>query len=395
MKNKLLILVSSLFMSLSIVSCGNTNESNNENNNDNNSNSSVEVPVSNSNESSKTSVEESSNNNDSGTQTVNKAQLKSKEEILAAIGSAFKISADSIPNGTPSTSASDGTYHYATSYMRTILYKQIGDKFYQYKKKNGSAKYNTMESPATDLNVIGMNNVGGLFMYADEEISYNSKEDVTFLNRSCTKYSYQTNSAVGFNQQYTEEIIIDNETGACFKHEGHGVATDGFTGSTAKENFQITEFALGIDAKNYIDGLLDDVDVYEWDEKFFTQIGLSKISQPDFELFESEWDDSSRDDSEPLWHVQYLYRVDKNVGINDIRELMEDFFNAGAKLDEDGNAMSSYNVEPIFYDNLQDYNSMLFRAYIQGNPTLAVKIDADYIDATHYWRIDFDIGYID
>jgi len=74
---------------------------------------------------------------------------------------------------------------------------------------------------------------------------------------------------------------------------------------------------------------------------------------------------------------------------------MEDFFNAGAKLDEDGNAMSSYNVEPIFYDNLQDYNSMLFRAYIQGNPTLAVKIDADYIDATHYWRIDFDIGYID
>ena len=56
---------------------------------------------------------------------------------------------------------------------------------------------------------------------------------------------------------------------------------------------------------------------------------------------------------------------------------------------------SHESVQPIFYDNVEDYDSLLFRAYIQGSPTLAVEIDAEYIDATHYWRIDFDIGYLD
>ena len=74
---------------------------------------------------------------------------------------------------------------------------------------------------------------------------------------------------------------------------------------------------------------------------------------------------------------------------------MQAFYNAGAKLDEDGNAISAYNVAPIFYDNLEDNNGLYFKAYIQGYQTLGVRIDAEYINATNYWRIDFDIGYID
>lgn len=328
-------------------------------------------------------------------QTASKENLKTEAEIKAVIGEVFKISADSLPSGTPSTSASDGTYHYASSNVRTFFYKKIGDKFYQYSKQDGSTKYNKLAGPSTGLNVVGMDNVGGLFMYAGEQISYQTKEDVTFLNRPCTKYNYKGSNALGYNQEYTEEIIIDNATGACFKHDAHGVATDGFTGSGAKESFQITEFVLGSAAQTYVTSLLNNVDVYEWDTSFLTQIGLSNVAQPDLELFESEWDDSARTDAEPLWHVQYLNRVGKDAGINPAKAIMQAFYNAGAKLDEDGNTISAYNVAPIFYDNMDDYNSLYFKAYIQGYQTLGVKIDAEYINATNYWRIDFDIGYID
>ena len=68
----------------------------------------------------------------------------------------------------------------------------------------------------------------------------------------------------------------------------------------SKENFQITEFVLGNEAQTYVNSLLNNVDVYEWDTAFLAQIGLSNITQPNFELFESEWDDSNRTDTEPL-----------------------------------------------------------------------------------------------
>ena len=383
MKRKLL-LVASLFLTMGVIGCnGPKSESKNDDLSDNPSMPSYE-PTS-----------DSINKSSIDDKTASKENLKSEAEIKAAIGDIFKVSADSLPSGTPSTSASDGTYHYYSSLVRTGFYKKIGDKFYQYTKKGGSAKYNRLADPVTGLNVIGRDNVGGLFMYAGCEISYKSKENVTFLNRQCTKYLYENNNAMGYNQDFKEEIIIDNITGACFKHEAHGVASDGFTGSGAKENFQITEFVLGNDAQTYVNSLLNNVDVYEWDTAFLTQIGLSNITQPNFELFESEWDDSNRTDTEPLWHVQYLNRVSKDEGVNPAKSIMQAFYNAGAKLDEDGNLISAYNIAPIFYDNLEDNDSLSFKAYIQGHPTLGVKIDADYINATHYWRIDFDIGYID
>ncbi|MBQ7995058.1 MAG: hypothetical protein IJ247_02425 [Bacilli bacterium] len=383
MKRKLL-LVASLFLTLGVSGCsGPKSEPKNDDLSDNPSMPSYE-PGS-----------DSTNKSTIDDPTANKETLKSEEEIKTAIGDIFKISADSLPSGAPSTSASDGTYHYYSSLVRTGFYKKIGDKFYQYTKQGGSAKYNRLADPATGLNVIGRDNVGGLFMYAGCEISYKSKENVTFLNRQCTKYSYQGDSALGYNQSYTEEIIIDNATGACFKHEAHGVATDGFTGSGAKENFQITEFVLGNDAQTYVNSLLNNVDVYEWDTAFLTQIGLNDVSQPNFELFESEWDDSERTDEEALWHVQYLNRVNKEDGVDAVKNIMEAFYNGGAKLDEDGNVISSYDVAPIYYDNLEDNDSLYFSAHIQSHPTSGVRINADYINATHYWRIDFDIGYID
>lgn len=383
MKRKLLL--AALLLTLGVVGCNGTPAEESKGTGTDESQHSAPIAETSNNEN-KSSIDDAS---------ASKEKMKSEAEIRSAIGTTFKISADSFPEGTPSTSASDGTYHYATSRVRTGFYKKIGDLFYQYTKENRSAKYNKLASPATGLDVIKRDNVGGLFMFADVEISYKTKESLTFLNRPCTKYYYEGDTGLGFNQKFTEEIVIDNATGACFKHEAHGTASNGFNGSGAKENFQITEFVIGNDAKTYINSLLENVDVYEWDTAFLTQLGLNNITQPSMELFESEWDDSVRTDAEALWHVQYLNRVNKDAGVNPAKAIMQAFYNAGAKLDEDGNTASAYNVAPIFYDNLEDNNSLYFKAYLQGSDTLGVEIDAEYINATSYWRIDFDIGYID
>ena len=189
MKNKLLILVSSLVVALGLTGCGNNKpESNNNSTEDNSS-----FP---------SGGEDSSGNGGSSIDdpTASKENMKSEAEIRAAIGNVFKVSADSLPAGTPSTSASDGTYHYATSRVKTGFYKKIGEKYYQYTKEDGSTKYNKLAGPVTGLDVIARDNVGGLFMYAGVQISYKSKESVTFLNRPCTKYNYQGDSALGYNQ---------------------------------------------------------------------------------------------------------------------------------------------------------------------------------------------------
>lgn len=384
MRKKLLLVVS-LFLTMSLVGCNGTPAEESKGTGTDESRNSTPIAET-SNNVNKSSIDDA---------TASKEKMKSEAEIRSAIGATFKISADSLPEGTPSTSASDGTYHYATSRVRTGFYKKIGDLFYQYTKENRSAKYNKLAGPVTGLDVIKRDNVGGLFMFADVEISYKTKENITFLNRPCTKYYYEGDSGLGYNQKFTEEIVIDNATGACFKHEAHGTASNGFNGSGAKENFQITEFVLGNDAKTYINNLLENVDVYEWDTAFLTQLGLNNIAQPNMELFESEWDDSERTDAEALWHVQYLNRVSKSEGVNPAKAIMQSFYNAGAKLDEDDNVISAYNVAPIYYDNLEEDNSLYFRAYLQGNKTLGVEINADYINATNYWRIDFEIGYID
>lgn len=194
MKRKL-FLAASLFLTLGVVGCGGPkSESKNDDISDHPSISSYE-PGS-----------DSQNKSAIDDPTADKETLKSEEEIKTAIGDIFKISADSLPGGTPSTSASDGTYHYYSSLVRTGFYKKIGDKFYQYTKQGGSAKYNRLADPVTGLNVVGRDNVGGLFMYAGEQISYQSKESVTFLNRPCTRYLYEGDNALGYNQSYTEEI---------------------------------------------------------------------------------------------------------------------------------------------------------------------------------------------
>ena len=382
---KKLLLVASLFLTMSLVGCNGAPAPESKGTGTDESQHSSPIAETSNNEN-KSSIDDA---------TASKEKMKSEADIRSAIGATFKISADSLPEGTPSTSASDGTYHYAASRVRTGFYKKIGDLFYQYTKENRSAKYNKLAGPVTGLDVIKRDNVGGLFMFADVEVSYKTKESVTFLNRPCTKYYYEADTGLGYNQKFTEEIVIDNATGACFKHEAHGTASNGFNGSGAKENFQITEFVIGNDAKTYINSLLENVDVYEWDTAFLTQLGLNNIAQPNMELFESEWDDSERTDAEALWHVQYLNRVSKSEGVNPAKAIMQAFYNAGAKLDEDGNAISAYNVAPIYYDNLEEDDSLYFRAYLQGNKTLGVEINADYINATNYWRIDFEIGYID
>ena len=156
---KKLLLVASLFLTMSLVGCNGTPAPESKGTGTDESQHSAPIAETSNNEN-KSSIDDA---------TASKEKMKSEADIRSAIGATFKISADSLPEGTPSTSASDGTYHYATSRVRTGFYKKIGDLFYQYTKENRSAKYNKLAGPVTGLDVIKRDNVGGLFMFADVE----------------------------------------------------------------------------------------------------------------------------------------------------------------------------------------------------------------------------------
>ena len=101
MKRKLLLLAS-LFLSLGVVGCSNNPAPESKGNEVSDSGSMPSYDGGSSTSENKTSIDDA---------TTSKENMKSEAEIKAAIGSVFKISADSLPSGTPSTSASDGTYH--------------------------------------------------------------------------------------------------------------------------------------------------------------------------------------------------------------------------------------------------------------------------------------------
>ena len=64
-----------------------------------------------------------------------------------------------------------------------------------------------------------------------------TKSDTTFLNRSCTKYSISTNY-VGYGASYSQEVIIDKETGACLKYAASATAG----GESGSVSIECTEF---------------------------------------------------------------------------------------------------------------------------------------------------------
>lgn len=328
-----------------------------------------------------------------GDNGANTKVMASHEAITANIGSLFKIAARASSGSALTTVAADGTYAYYAN-PNVVFAKVIGDSSYSYNKPYSGNKYIKMNTPNMVADLLGLGNVGNIYLYAGETITYQTETAVTFLERPAKKYTY-TGSATGGYDSFTEEIIIDDATGACLKHVAQGVATDGFTGGTQKASFEVTEFEYGADnrtARAFLDGLIAQIDVYEWDTAFMTQVGLSTVNAPNWKLSESSWQqDCTRSSDYPWWRVIYRYQTEDPAGTtDDVRALLEAFYNAGAKLDEDG-VQKTFD-ELCWYD--EEDNGFSFTGYIAGNPTYLVRIYADYTQfvSPHRWTINISIG---
>ena len=242
------------------------------------------------------------------------------------------------------------------------------------------------------MNVLTRGNVGNMFQFDGEEISYQTEEEVEFLGRSAKKYTFESNNAYGYNLYYHEEITIDDETGACLKFVSQGRAGDGFTGSTRnKVSFEMTEFAYGEDdptVREFLDAVIDQIDVFEWDAEFIEQAGLTAVDAPVAELYYSEWDHrSSRDAEAPEWNVQYkFYSLEQENDFAAMRDFAQSFFAAGATLTEEGEADT---LENMYWEDEED-GSLGFTGYTAD---YEVQIYCDYMKrvADKYWRIDVSI----
>ena len=319
--------------------------------------------------------------------------MASRDSVESAIGSLFKIAAQSSSGSALTTVASDGTYTYYAN-PGVVFAKVIGNSAYSYVKQSGSSKYTKMNVPNDVADLLAIGNVGNIFLYAGETISYQTETAVTFLNRPAKKYTYEGTGTGGY-ASITEEIIIDDATGACLKHVSQGVATDGFTGGAQKASFEVTEFEYGAGnttARAFLNALIDQVDIYEWDTAFMTEIGLAAVNAPNWKLSQTRWASGCTRDSEyPWWEADYQYVTDDAAGTTaGVRAVLQAFYNAGAKLDEEG-VQKTFD-ELCWYD--AEDNSFSFHAYVVGNPTYEVIIHADYETflSPHRWTIGIEIG---
>ncbi|MBQ4443944.1 MAG: hypothetical protein II896_04710 [Clostridia bacterium] len=326
--------------------------------------------------------------------------LPSEQEIRNAIGGSYKVTVRS--GGEDLVVASDGVYEYSSLFTYESIKVTIGEKKYPYTGiKNG--KYRKIGTPVTGGDNLGYSSAGDLFLFAGETVSYHERSAVTFLGRNATKYTYSSGNANGYNVSYAEEIVIDDLTGACLKHEGHGVATDGFTGSSAKENFEIVEFLYGADnaaVQSFVDDLIaEKIDVYAWENTYFSELGLSSVDAPAGELYFSEWEYGTvRTDEEKIWNAQYRNYDTQENGIAAINALIQSFYNAGVTLGDETKApLSAWNDPDGYGFDSENRESIRFYAAIGGNEEYIVTVSCDYItfSGAPYWRIDVEVGNYD
>ena len=269
--------------------------------------------------------------------------LPTETAILEVVGTtSFKISVGNLSGTAITTVATNGTYYYYAD-PGEHFGKIIGNKAYPYIKTSQNAKYTKINNPLTSVpNMIHMQNIANLFLYAGETISYETETDVTFIGRAAKKYT-ATFIDPG-NNAYVQEIIIDNLTGACLKHDSGNAPTDSFVSGNSRMSFAATEIAYGTDSaiSTFLNPYVSKIDVFEWDTALFAQAGLdtSVIANPasNWMLYSSVFeDDQTRTDTYPDLTIKYNYYTDDVAGTkNAIKAFIETFYTAGAQKDGDG-----------------------------------------------------------
>ena len=310
-----------------------------------------------------------------GSQTPTRT-LPTEAAILQTVGTtSFKLAVGNLAGDAVTTVATNGTYYYFANPSVTFG-KIIGDFAYPYTKQSGKTKYTKMESRNGIPDLIHMGNVGNLFLYAGQTISYDTEEAVTFINRAAKKYTV-TYFDPG-NNAHVQELIIDDATGACLKHDAASSPTDGFVGGNSKTSFAATEIAYGTNSaiSAFLNPLIANIDVYEWDTAYLTQAGLSTaVSSPAtaWQFQSSKFaNNADRTSEEPNWTAVYYYTDDRDGTESSISSFVESFYTAGANMDDNG-------VEKT-YDNLCSYDVDDHSYYLSSYTSdgYLVLVSADY-----------------
>lgn len=183
----------------------------------------------------------------------NYAQIEAKINEMAGTNGVFvKVRVSSSSSGEADETyyvafgVKNHIYYYITETTEAIYDLSDNTKGVVYEKNATGAwdkdiyyygTYFTKENMDAYANALSTGVFGWLGYYHYLGAGEGTKSDTTFLNRSCTKYSISTNY-VGYGASYSQEVIIDKETGACLKYAASASAG----GESGSVSIECTEF---------------------------------------------------------------------------------------------------------------------------------------------------------
>ena len=183
----------------------------------------------------------------------NYAQIEAKINEMAGTNGVFvKVRVSSSSSGEADETyyvafgVKNHIYYYKTETTEAIYDLSDNTKGVVYEKNATGAwdkdiyyygTYFTKENMDAYANALSTGVFGWLGYYHYLGAGEGTKSDTTFLNRSCTKYSISTNY-VGYGASYSQEVIIDKETGACLKYAASASAG----GESGSVSIECTEF---------------------------------------------------------------------------------------------------------------------------------------------------------
>lgn len=219
------------------------------------------------------------------------AQLKSKEQVEAALGDSYEItvkygsqsSENGVSNDDEWSTMSTTKVANGYSYTRIIDLTEEEPVPEAYLYGNGFLySYDAASAKYTGATAAAQTYYGGysyIMSYVGDALEYNKVEDATVINRACKKYTRNMSvtvlgNSVGMNYVY----YIDNATGICLKYEMSGGATTAEGSSSGSISYAVTELKIG---NADLSAEIAKIAVVEWPTAAqFTSLGLTAVAKP-------------------------------------------------------------------------------------------------------------------
>lgn len=194
------------------------------------------------------------------------------------------------------------------------------------------------------------------------KIDFTSEEPTTYLGRECTKFINKKHVDNTYIASYDVDAyyIVDKATKLCLKYENTTSYYDdkGDITSTASEYYTITSFKVGnVSLNDELNKIVFNIWV---DENFLKESELSMINKPNGEFVRY----TLSTDEDTLKINNYCGTF--NLTLEESRKLAENFFNAGAKYDYEGNLVKESFNELFNYDSSEG-SEFAFYGYTKNN----------------------------